>query len=684
MAAAVRITMLLFLAFSYEVALGVTENKVEKFHVGVVLDLGTPVGKVARTSISIAVEDFYAVHPNYTTRLVFHVRDSMSDDVQAAAAVIDLLEKYNVQAIIGPQKSSQAVFVSALGNKCQVPIISFTARSAYLSSHYLPYFVRATVNDSAQVSSITSIIKTYGWREVVPIYMDNDDSNGIITDLVDVLEGIDVHVPYRSVIDESATGEQITQELYKLMTMQTRVFVVHMSPSLGSLFFTKAKEIGMMMSEGFVWIITDRLANLIDLLNPSVVEAMNGALGVESYVPKSTELDSFTMRWYMRSRNDHPNDPTLKLNIFGLWSYDTIWGLAQAAEKAKVTKAKFLRQAKFLRPPALKNSTSLGALKNSRNGPAILKVLLQNKFEGLSGYFDLSDGQLKVSKFQIINVVGQARRVIGFWTAQNGLSQQLDQRSNIKYRNTTHDPKIVIWPGESTKIPRGWEIPTNGKKLQVGVVTGNKYKKYIDVVEDSITGVIKASGIAIDVFEEAVKRLPYALPYEYVVFNITKNSSSSYDDFVNQVYLKKYDIAVGDITIRYNRSLYVDFTQPYTESGIAMVVPVRESINKNTWIFLKPLTPGMWIGTIILFIYTGIVIWLLELLGNNKAIHGPVPRQLATMIYFSLFEESECLSVTPFPVNFFYIYSTMIKLIHPFSYLVNVMHKFSQLRKRNV
>jgi ionotropic glutamate receptor len=90
----------------------------------------------------------------------------------------------------------------------------------------------------------------------------------------------------------------------------------------------------------------------------------------------------------------------------------------------------------------------------------------------------------------------------------------------------------------------------------------------------------------------------------------------------------------------------------HTQSGIAMVVPVRESISKNTWIFLKPLTPGMWIGTIILFIYTGIVIWFLELLGNNKNIHGPVPRQLATMIYFSLFEESECLSVTLFLVNF--------------------------------
>ncbi|OEL36081.1 Glutamate receptor 2.7, partial [Dichanthelium oligosanthes] len=238
MATTVRITMFLLLAFISVVAQNVTKIKAEEFHVGVVLDLGTTVGKVARTSISIAVEDFYAVHPNYTTRLVLHVRDSKHDDVQAASAA----------------------------------------------------------NDSAQVNSIASVIKTYGWRKVVPIYIDNDYGRGIIPDLFNVLDGIDAHIPYQSAIDESATSEEITQELYKLMAMQTRVFVVHMSPSLGFLFFTKAKEIGM-MSEGFVWIITDGLANLIDLLNPSAVEAMNGALGVEFYVPKSTELENFTMRW---------------------------------------------------------------------------------------------------------------------------------------------------------------------------------------------------------------------------------------------------------------------------------------------------------------------------------------------------------------------------------------------------
>jgi hypothetical protein len=51
--------------------------------------------------------------------------------------------------------------------------------------------------------------------------------------------------------------------------------------------------------------------------------------------------------------------------------------------------------------------------------------------------------------------------------------------------------------------------------------------------------------------------------------------------------MQRYDIAIGDITIRYNRMMYVNFTIPYTESGVAMIVPVKEKVNNNMWIFLK-------------------------------------------------------------------------------------------------
>lgn len=163
----------------------------------------------------------------------------------------------------------------------------------------------------------------------MPIYEDTDYGRGIMPFLVDALQEVDARVPYQSVIPLSATTEQISLELYKLMTMQTTVFVVHMSITLASPFFIKAKEVGM-MNKGYAWIVTDGVTNLIDSLNSSVLASLNGALGVEFFVPKSRELDDFTMRWNMRFQIDNPTAPPLKLSIFGLWSYDTIWAVAQA------------------------------------------------------------------------------------------------------------------------------------------------------------------------------------------------------------------------------------------------------------------------------------------------------------------------------------------------------------------
>jgi ionotropic glutamate receptor len=53
--------------------------------------------------------------------------------------------------------------------------------------------------------------------------------------------------------------------------------------------------------------------------------------------------------------------------------------------------------------------------------------------------------------------------------------------------------------------------------------------------------------------------------------------------------MQKYDAVVGDTTIVANRSTYVDFTLPYSESGVSMVVLMKDNERNNFWIFLKPL-----------------------------------------------------------------------------------------------
>ncbi|KAJ3685968.1 hypothetical protein LUZ61_015132 [Rhynchospora tenuis] len=534
-------------------------NSKKHIPVGVILDLDTLVGKIAQTSIAMAVEDFYSVHSNYSTRLELYTRDSNKDDVQATLAALDLLQNFKTEVIIGPQKSSQAVIVSEIGNKSHVPVISFSATSPTLSSMHVPYFIRTTINDAAQVNTITALIKAYGWAEVVPIYEDSDFGRDMVPFLADALEEINVRIPYRCLIPELSTDDQIKEELYKLQTMQTRVFVVHMSSSKGSTLFMRAKEVGM-MNEGYVWIMTNGVTNMVDSFNSSVTNAMKGALGVRLYVPKTVELNNFSTRWKRRFHKENPQDMYSEPSIFGLWAYDTMHAIAMAVEKIGVQTIK------------IENSTVSQTLPVFPNGEQLLKAITNTKFQ----------------------------------------------------------------------VPKGWQIPVSGKKLRVGVTIG-PYPEFMKVEIDPETNATGASGYSIDVFEEAVKRLPYAVPYEYkLIGGVPPASSETYNDFVYQVYLGTCDLVIGDITIRYNRTRYADFTIPYTESGIAMIVPVEKAMNKNTFIFLMPLTTDLWLGSIVFFTFTGITILILEP-KMRASLKGSLSGHLGTIVHLSLFAYQEKL-----------------------------------------
>lgn len=74
-----------FCLISMSLELGTAQNNARLLvPVGAVLDEGTLLGKMCRASIFMAVKDFYAVHGNYTTRLVIHARDSGGDAAGAA------------------------------------------------------------------------------------------------------------------------------------------------------------------------------------------------------------------------------------------------------------------------------------------------------------------------------------------------------------------------------------------------------------------------------------------------------------------------------------------------------------------------------------------------------------------------------------------------------------------------
>lgn len=75
----------------------------------------------------------------------------------------------------------------------------------------------------------------------------------------------------------------------------------------------------------------------------------------------------------------------------------------------------------------------------------------------------------------------------------------------------------------------------------------------------------------------------------------------------------------------------VDFTQPYIESGLVVVAPIKK-LNSNAWVFLNPFTPKMWCVTGIFFLVVGVVVWILEHRLNDD-FRGPPKRQIGTILW---------------------------------------------------
>lgn len=459
---------------------------------------------------------------------------------------LDLLKNTEVEAIIGPQTSMQANFIIDLGDKAHVPIISYSATSPALASLRSSYFFQAAQNDRSQIKAISSLVGAFGWRQVVPIYVDNEYGEALIPYLTDAMQKVNARVPYRSAIPPAATDDQISLELYKLMSMQTRVFVVHMLTGLGSRIFAKAEEIGL-MDEGCVWIVTNGWTDSLTELNTSVISSMQGMLGVKTHVPSTRELRDFRVRWKRQFRLENPTLDDKEVNTFGLWAYDSVFALAMAIEqvfvknKGSVTGGLGFKNV-FIRNGNLTSNNSLTDLDTfgvSLNGPKIREELLNVRFRGLAGEFSLVNGQLQSSNFEIVNVIGNGERLVGFWTPQSGLTRKLGMANNSsKYSTSKSNLGPIIWPGDSTTLPKGWVNPTIGKKLRIGVPIKSGNSSFIEVRHDLSTNRTQVNGFSIEVFNAVMDTMPYAVPFEFIPFvNPNWESAGSYNDMIYQVYL---------------------------------------------------------------------------------------------------------------------------------------------------
>lgn len=623
--------VLLFGAMAGSVNTTNNSSRPSVVNIGALFTLNSVIGRSAKLAIELAVEDVNAdssVLAGTTLKVIN--QDTNCSGFLGIINALQLME-IDVVSIIGPQSSGITHVVSHVANELHVPLLSFAATDPTLASLQYPYLMRVTHSDYFQMNAIADLVEMYGWREVIAIFVDDDYGRGGIAALGDALAKRLGKISYKAALPLHANSSVINDLLVQVNLMESRVYVVHVNPDSGLNVFSVAKMLGM-MNNGYVWIATDWLASVLDsseLSDPRTMSLIQGVIVFRQYTPDSDIKQAFISRWRHLLREGNASS---SLNTYGLYAYDSVWLVAHALDQFFKNGEKLV----FSSDPRLHDASGstlhLSSLKSFEGGDKLLKKLSLTNFTGLTGQVVFSpDGNLIHPAYDILNIGGTGSRRIGYWSNYSGLSVAAPEFFYGKPPNISSSSQQlygVIWPGETTTKPRGWVFPNNGKALRIGVPNRASYKEF--VAKDN--GPDNVKGFCIDVFKAAINLLPYPVLYTFILFG-DGSTNPSYNELVEKVAQNYFDAAVGDISIVTNRTRIVDFTQPYVDSGLVIVAPVKQ-INSSAWAFLKPFSLEMWAVTGAFFLFVGAVVWILEHRMNTE-FRGSPRQQLVTMFWFS-------------------------------------------------
>ncbi|KAJ7387560.1 hypothetical protein OS493_000891 [Desmophyllum pertusum] len=198
-------------------------------------------------------------------------------------------------------------------------------------------------------------------------------------------------------------------------------------------------------------------------------------------------------------------------------------------------------------------------------GWKLLQQIRKVKFQGLTGevQFNLVTGERRVHNgLDIVNVLRNNVKKIGSWQPEPGMK---DHRVSFKQR-TPQEPPFVEKVNESVPLPASGRIP---KQL--------------------------LRGFCIDLIEELSKEANF----KYEIYLHTE-----YGGMVDELTKKAKDIALAPITITADRELVIDFSKPFMDFSMSLIMHKPGDPPINIFAFLLPFTGGVWLSTVgvVLFI----------------------------------------------------------------------------------
>ncbi|XP_067882753.1 glutamate receptor ionotropic, NMDA 2D-like, partial [Heterodontus francisci] len=136
-------------------------------------------------------------------------------------------------------------------------------------------------------------------------------------------------------------------------------------------------------------------------------------------------------------------------------------------------------------------------------------------------------------------------------------------------------------------------------------------------------------GFCIDI----LKRLSKTISFSYDLYLVTngkhgKKIHGIWNGLIGEVVYKRADIAIGSLTINEERSEIVDFSVPFVETGISVMV-ARSNGTVSPSAFLEPYSPAVWLMMFVMCLtVVGITVFIFEFfspIGYNRTLSSGKP-----------------------------------------------------------
>ncbi|XP_077981412.1 glutamate receptor ionotropic, NMDA 3A-like [Glandiceps talaboti] len=543
-----------------------------------------------QTAVRVVNTDEVTQYLNIT--FLEHIAYTSNNPEKTIMEICDGVVNNSVSVILMVADDITKFTLSLVGAFVGIPIIGFGSQYAVLSDKDVhPMYLRMDPPLAMQAYPIRDILKSYKWNKFSVIYSDDQDGVSFLNELRRIAEKEEFEIEAEIELPVDNMGN-ISSNLIPLRHINSKVIILQISQNDAVRVFNESSDMGL-LDAGYAWILTEALL-----------------------ATSQQNLQSFPMGLIGVNNSAH-NKLTSRIT-------DAVHSIARAVQKM------YSDFPTGLPPPP--NSCWNPKEENKMYGEKLYRYLKQTNFRrnGDTISFDYN-GDLNVAAYDILNLrendeQGKGWINVGTWSEDNlnmnsiqwpGQTEVMPNFDKAKrqliivtieekpfmFKSDLADRRECFTGGLCLKFT---ENP-NKKTSEDDVKNAFKHWREVGMFTNSTTHSESGatytahccSGMAYDILE----RLSRDMNFDYDLYIVADGHFGSeeknvWNGMVGDLTNHVADMAVASFSINSARSQVIDFSAPFYDTSLSIVVARRKG-KASIGSFMEPLEWSMWLGIFI-------------------------------------------------------------------------------------